>query len=68
MSSFVICSKLSHLFNKIDPICANYCLLVLSRQLYGRIKDVVVPEMFMNETTRKVLVMQWVEVLLHNSF
>ncbi|KAL3504612.1 hypothetical protein ACH5RR_034453 [Cinchona calisaya] len=31
------------------------------RQLYGGIKDVVVPEMFMNQTTSKVLVMQWVE-------
>ncbi|CAI9116418.1 OLC1v1017558C1 [Oldenlandia corymbosa var. corymbosa] len=31
------------------------------RELYGGIKDVVVPQMFMNETTRKVLVMQWLE-------
>ncbi|VFQ86739.1 unnamed protein product [Cuscuta campestris] len=31
------------------------------RQLYGDIKDVVVPEMYMSQTTRKVLTMQWVE-------
>ncbi|XP_059279892.1 uncharacterized aarF domain-containing protein kinase At1g71810, chloroplastic isoform X2 [Lycium ferocissimum] len=31
------------------------------RQLYGAIKDVVVPEMHMAETTRKVLTMQWLE-------
>lgn len=31
------------------------------RQLYGGIKDVVVPEMFVNHTTRKILVMKWVE-------
>ncbi|KAL8487019.1 hypothetical protein ACS0TY_023642 [Phlomoides rotata] len=31
------------------------------RQLYGSIKDVVVPEMYAGQTTRKVLTMQWVE-------
>ncbi|KAK4489919.1 hypothetical protein RD792_000567 [Penstemon davidsonii] len=31
------------------------------RQLYGGLKDVVVPEMYVQQTTRKVLVMQWVE-------
>lgn len=31
------------------------------RELYGGIKDVVVPEMFTNQSTSKVLVMQWVE-------
>ncbi|XP_051126452.1 uncharacterized aarF domain-containing protein kinase At1g71810, chloroplastic isoform X2 [Andrographis paniculata] len=31
------------------------------RQLYGSIKDVVVPEMYLDQTTRKVLTMQWVE-------
>lgn len=31
------------------------------RQLYGSIQDVVVPEMYMEHTTRRVLVMEWVE-------
>ncbi|KAL3619767.1 hypothetical protein CASFOL_034679 [Castilleja foliolosa] len=31
------------------------------RQLYGNIRDVVVPEMYVEQTTRKVLTMQWVE-------
>ncbi|GER35960.1 protein kinase superfamily protein [Striga asiatica] len=31
------------------------------RQLYGNIQDVVVPEMYVEQTTRKVLTMQWVE-------
>ncbi|GAA0150420.1 hypothetical protein LIER_43097 [Lithospermum erythrorhizon] len=31
------------------------------RQLYGNIKDVVVPEIYMNQTTQKVLIMEWIE-------
>ncbi|CAN0827006.1 Uncharacterized aarF domain-containing protein kinase At1g71810, chloroplastic [Linum grandiflorum] len=31
------------------------------RELYGDIKDVIVPEMFSEYTTRKVLVMEWIE-------
>ncbi|KAB1220770.1 hypothetical protein CJ030_MR3G015523 [Morella rubra] len=31
------------------------------RQLYGTIPDVVVPKMYMEHTTRKILVMEWVE-------
>ncbi|KAJ4701125.1 Protein kinase superfamily protein [Melia azedarach] len=31
------------------------------RQLYGGIQDVVVPHMYMEQTTRKVLIMEWVE-------
>ncbi|XP_012089889.1 uncharacterized aarF domain-containing protein kinase At1g71810, chloroplastic isoform X2 [Jatropha curcas] len=31
------------------------------RKLYGDIKDVLVPEMYMDLTTRKVLVMEWIE-------
>ncbi|CAH9078461.1 unnamed protein product [Cuscuta europaea] len=31
------------------------------RQLYGDIKDVMVPEMYLSQTTHKVLTMQWVE-------
>ncbi|KAH6768323.1 Protein kinase superfamily protein [Perilla frutescens var. frutescens] len=31
------------------------------RQLYGNIKDVVVPEMYIEQTTGRVLTMQWVE-------
>ncbi|XP_070028302.1 uncharacterized aarF domain-containing protein kinase At1g71810, chloroplastic isoform X1 [Nicotiana sylvestris] len=31
------------------------------RQLYGVIQDVVVPEMYLAQTTRKVLTMQWIE-------
>ncbi|KAL6316865.1 hypothetical protein AAG906_022583 [Vitis piasezkii] len=32
------------------------------RQLYGGIKDVFVPEMYLERTTRRVLIMEWVEV------
>ncbi|XP_016471461.2 putative aarF domain-containing protein kinase At1g71810, chloroplastic isoform X1 [Nicotiana tabacum] len=31
------------------------------RQLYGAIQDVVVPEMYLAQTTQKVLTMQWIE-------
>ncbi|WKA10837.1 hypothetical protein VitviT2T_028391 [Vitis vinifera] len=31
------------------------------RQLYGGIKDVFVPEMYLERTTRRVLIMEWVE-------
>ncbi|XP_059631476.1 uncharacterized aarF domain-containing protein kinase At1g71810, chloroplastic [Cornus florida] len=31
------------------------------RQLYGGLQDVVVPEMYVEQTTRKVLTMEWVE-------
>ncbi|CAN6687119.1 unnamed protein product [Malus baccata var. baccata] len=33
------------------------------RQLYGGIPDVLVPEMYLDYTTRRVLVMEWVEKL-----
>lgn len=36
----------------------------LIRQLYGSINDVVVPEMYVEQTTGRVLTMQWVEVVL----
>ncbi|XP_027092491.1 uncharacterized aarF domain-containing protein kinase At1g71810, chloroplastic-like [Coffea arabica] len=50
----------SSLFREMDYIqeASNG---VKFRQLYGGIKDVVVPEIFMNQTTRKILVMKWVE-------
>nr|GME11651.1 uncharacterized aarF domain-containing protein kinase At1g71810, chloroplastic isoform X1 [Ipomoea batatas] len=38
------------------------------RKLYGGIKDVMVPEMYVPQTTRKVLTMQWVEVGVYCSF
>ncbi|XP_052202639.1 uncharacterized aarF domain-containing protein kinase At1g71810, chloroplastic isoform X2 [Diospyros lotus] len=31
------------------------------RQLYGGLQDVLVPEMYLEQTTRRVLIMQWVE-------
>lgn len=31
------------------------------RELYGNLKDVLVPAMYVDNTTRKVLTMQWVE-------
>lgn len=31
------------------------------KQLYGGIQDVLVPEMYVEQTTRKILIMQWVE-------
>ncbi|THF97794.1 hypothetical protein TEA_013392 [Camellia sinensis var. sinensis] len=33
-------------------------------ELYGGLRDVFVPEMYVAQTTRRVLTMQWVEVLL----
>ncbi|XP_057775814.1 uncharacterized aarF domain-containing protein kinase At1g71810, chloroplastic isoform X4 [Salvia miltiorrhiza] len=38
------------------------------RQLYGSIKDVVVPEMYVDQTTGRVLTMQWIEVGVYCSF
>lgn len=40
----------------------NCYLLCMSRELYGSIPDVAVPLMFTDYTTRKVLVMEWIEV------
>lgn len=37
--------------------------LIVIRQLYGGIPDVLVPEMYLDYTTRRVLVMEWVEVI-----
>lgn len=36
--------------------------LYLIRQLYGSITDVVVPEMYVEQTTGRVLTMEWIEV------
>lgn len=40
----------------------HYYLLYVGRNLYGSIQDVVVPLMYTEYTTRKVLVMEWIEV------
>ncbi|KAF8404505.1 hypothetical protein HHK36_009390 [Tetracentron sinense] len=43
----------------------DYCslshLIWLSRQLYGGLQDVCVPEMYLERSTRRVLIMEWVE-------
>ncbi|KAF2297492.1 hypothetical protein GH714_024364 [Hevea brasiliensis] len=53
----------SSLFREMDYVKeANNGLKF--RKLYGGIQDVLVPEMYMELTTQKVLVMEWVEVLL----
>ncbi|XP_050269267.1 uncharacterized aarF domain-containing protein kinase At1g71810, chloroplastic isoform X2 [Quercus robur] len=44
----------SSLFRVHGDICLN-------RQLYGGLPDVLVPKMFVEHSTRKVLVMEWVE-------
>lgn len=31
------------------------------RKLYGRLHEVFVPEMYMSQSTRRVLIMEWVE-------
>ncbi|XP_075495455.1 putative aarF domain-containing protein kinase At1g71810, chloroplastic [Primulina tabacum] len=50
----------SSLFREMDyKIEANNGIKF--RQLYGSIQDVVVPEMYIDQTTSKVLIMQWVE-------
>ncbi|KAM7266189.1 hypothetical protein ACFE04_004086 [Oxalis oulophora] len=50
----------SSLFREMDYIKeANNG--VKFRQLYGKLQDVVVPEMYLECTTRRVLVMEWVE-------
>lgn len=46
----------------------HYYLLYVGRNLYGSIQDVVVPLMYTEYTTRKVLVMEWIEVLYHLLF
>jgi len=46
----------------------HYYLLSVDRNLYGSIQDVVVPLMYTEYTTRKVLVMEWIEVLYHLPF
>ena len=32
------------------------------RELYGKLRDVMVPEMYLEQTRRRVLIMEWVEV------
>ncbi|XP_073119384.1 uncharacterized aarF domain-containing protein kinase At1g71810, chloroplastic isoform X2 [Henckelia pumila] len=50
----------SSLFREMDyKIEANNGIKF--RQLYGSIQDIVVPEMYIDQTTSKVLIMQWVE-------
>ncbi|XP_002527120.2 uncharacterized aarF domain-containing protein kinase At1g71810, chloroplastic isoform X1 [Ricinus communis] len=50
----------SSLFREMDYVKeANNGLKF--RKLYGAIKDVSVPDMYMEYTTRKVLVMEWIE-------
>lgn len=34
----------------------------LIRELYGGLTDVIVPDMYIERTSRKVLTMQWIEV------
>lgn len=46
----------------------GYSLCLMSRKLYGSIQDVVVPLMYMEYTTRKVLVMEWIEVFVLSCF
>ena len=47
--------------------CFVICLC-MNRNLYGSIPDVVVPLMYTEYTTRKVLVMEWIEVFYHLLF
>nr|XP_023922712.1 uncharacterized aarF domain-containing protein kinase At1g71810, chloroplastic isoform X2 [Quercus suber] len=57
----------SSLFREMDYIKeANNGLRF--RQLYGGLPDVLVPKMFVEHSTRKVLVMEWVEVGVYCSF
>ena len=39
-----------------------WCNICLSRHLYGGLPDVLVPKMYVEHSTRKVLVMEWVKV------
>lgn len=61
--------QLTYLIERSEYHEMKYALtisqIMLIRELYAGIKDVVVPEMFTNQSTSKVLVMQWVEVLLY---
>ena len=41
----------------------NNNAICLNRKLYGAIEDVTVPNMYVENTTRRVLVMEWVEVI-----
>jgi hypothetical protein len=33
-----------------------------NRELYGKLRDVMVPQMYLEQTRRRVLVMEWIEV------
>lgn len=61
--------KVTHFVEQTELHMTKHVLMivlyVLIRELYGGIKDVIVPKMFTNQTTRKVLIMEWLEVILH---
>lgn len=44
-----------------------FFVVYLNRQLYGDIQDVLVPQMYVEQTTRKVLLMEWIEVFLFHA-
>lgn len=50
----------SSLFREMDYI-AEARNGIKFRELYGKLSDVFVPEMYMDRTSRRVLVMEWVE-------
>lgn len=60
-----ICSKC---LNLIGPHIGEDMEIVLSscgcgfRKMFGKLPDVVIPEMYSELTSRRVLVMEWVEV------
>uniref|UniRef100_M8AWA5 Putative aarF domain-containing protein kinase n=1 Tax=Aegilops tauschii TaxID=37682 RepID=M8AWA5_AEGTA len=49
----------SSLFRKVMSIFLE--LHIEYRELYGKLRDVMVPEMYLEQTRRRVLIMEWVE-------
>lgn len=41
----------------------SFSSLIIYRELYGGLKDVLVPEMYSDLTSQRVLMMEWVEVV-----
>lgn len=59
-----------HTYNMLFMIPWKWYVFVciLNRELYGSLKDVLVPNMYIDKTTRKVITMQWMEVRFFYAF
>ncbi|KAE8811887.1 putative aarF domain-containing protein kinase [Hordeum vulgare] len=60
LQSFTLNTGKSHLMQEMDYREEARNGLKF-RQLYGKLRDVMVPEMYLEQTRRRVLIMEWVE-------